>query len=213
MPGPAPRTSGGFRPSPGGLGRFDESYLEQDAMKQTMSQKGQAQAGTSSAQPTTGGSALKALGSKQQQSSQSQVKARPIGSFKDELLVNPAKDIVKSLTSFFDLNQLLEIKTEDTPEEQAKKKQMLNRWNNLNEEQKSIAQSQYQEKIKKQQAEEEKKQQKKKQEEEVRKQSIAPPSSPKKGPIGPGSGMSKKAAAAAKLEQDRKTLGSLQSAG
>ena len=133
-------------------------------------------------------------------------KPREVGGFKDELINRPLKDIKKGLSSFFDIQVLLRINTEDTPEEQAKKRSMHQRFGKLTEEQQQIAQRKYQEEMQKKKVEKEEEEQKKQEEEERQQSSIVAPSSPKKGPIGPASGQSKKQKTQNLLQQSRQGL-------
>lgn len=212
MPGPkvAPRPSGGFR---SGFGQLGEAHLEESATQAATQQKQQTQQGTSSAQQTTGSSSLQPVGSKQkaaQQSLSQPVKPREVGTIREELLEHPAKDVVKGVKDIFNINTILGINpATDTPEEQAKKKQMLGRWQKLNEEQQQVAKKNFQLEMQKKKQEAEKKEIKKKQEEQAKEASVAPPSTPKKGPVGPGG--SKKQRTLDQLEQRRKTLGQTQS--
>ncbi len=208
MPAPAPharpRPSGGFNQ---GFGNFNDSFehIDDQAMQSAVQQKALGQSGTSSTQSATGGSAL---GSKPPLSGPAaQTTApRPMGSLTDELILRPAQDIGKGLLSLFDLNSLLGVNAEkDDPQTQAKKKQMLQRWNQLNEEDQAQVKKRYQEEMQKKQQAEQAEQAKKQQAEQAKAQQVVVPSSPKNGPIGPsGSGRNR---AVNKLEQDRKTLG------
>lgn len=208
--GPAarPRPSGGFN---SGFGNFQDSFehLDQNAVQSAMQQKQLTQQTTNSAQPTTGG---QALGKPQQNITHEPAKPREVGTLQQELIQRPAKDVVAGLASFFDINSLLEISLEkDSPEVQAKKQQTLQRWNKLNQEQQAVAQELYRQEMKKKQQEQEEKQAQAQREEQAKQQSIAVPSSPQKGPVGPGG--SHKAKAVQKLEQDRKSLGGPKSSG
>jgi hypothetical protein len=212
-PAPAvrPRPSGGFN---AGMGNFNDSFenLDENAMQAAAKQKTLAQQATSSTQSTTGGSALGTqpaggLGGLMGQGAGAQpAKPRPMASIPEELIQRPAQDIVKGLTSLFDINSILGIHLEkDDPQTQAKKKQMLQRWNQLNDEDKEYASKKYQEETQKKQKEEQEKEAQKQQAEEAKKQELVVPSSPKNGPVGPGG--SKKQKAVSKLQQDRKGLG------
>jgi phosphoenolpyruvate-protein kinase (PTS system EI component) len=121
--------------------------------------------------------------------------------------VELVEDIEKGLSSFFDLNALFNIDVKDTPEEQAKKKSLHQRFQKLTEEQKTVAQKKYQEEMQKKKTEQEEEQQKKEEEEAREKATIAPPSSPKKGPVGPFWGQSKKQKTQTMLQQSRQGLG------
>lgn len=207
-PAARPRPSGGFN---SGFGNFQDSFehLDQNATQAAVQQKQLTQQATNSAQPTTGG---QALGTPQQNIPHEPSKPREVGTLSEELIKRPAKDVVAGLASLFDINSLLEISLEkDSPEVQAKKQQTLQRWNKLNQEQQAVAQELYRQEMKKKQQEEEEKQAQAQREQQAKQQSIAVPSSPQKGPVGPGG--SHKAKAVQKLEQDRKTLSGPKSSG
>lgn len=209
MPKPTatPRAMGGFN---SGFGNFSDEHLEENAFQQAMGQKALGQQATAASQSTTGGSALQP-GQLPGQLPGQQPGAQPpqpreVSTIPDELVKRPAKDIVQGLKSIFDINTLLGIDpTKDDPQTQARKKQQLQRWQSLNQEQQQYAQQLFQEKMKKKQQAEQEEQMKKQQEQQRQAQSFEMPSSPKKGPVGPGG--SGKKAAVTKLEQDRKTLG------
>jgi hypothetical protein len=133
------------------------------------------------------------------------VKPREVGSLKEELLDRPVQDVIAGLKSFFDVNALLGIDLKvDSPEDQAKKRAIHQRWQKLDQEQQQVAQQKYQEEVQKKQAQEEDTQPKK-QQAAAESQTIQAPSSPQKGPKGPGG--SKKQKAQTKLQNDRKQLG------
>ena len=209
-PGPGPGSkslpgqSGGRRPSFSGLGesRFEERAVEEAAQQKSLSQ----QAGDSS-QSQAGGSALKQAGdgSKQPQ----QRSPREVGSLKEELVERPLQDIKQELTSLFDINRFLEIDNEDTPEEKVKKKQMLQRWQQLTKAEQKVAQEAYQQELKKKQEEEEKERLKQQRQQEQEQQPLAPPSSPKKGPGMFGQDKSSQSRAQQRLQQQRQTIGTM----
>lgn len=130
---------------------------------------------------------------------------RPVGTFAEELIQNPAHDILDALKSFFSINTWLGMKPPqpDSPEETARKRKMHQRFQKLDQEQQQVVQRKYQEAMQKKKMEEEQKAQRKHMEEQQKAQQVDMPSSPKKGPVGPGS---KKQKAVQKLTQDRKTL-------
>lgn len=182
---------------------FGEAFEESQAMN--------------SAGHSSGGSSAPSPNPAQQQQMQQQMatqmggdtakadKPREVGNFKEELVTRPVADIAKGLASFADIGSILGInEATDTPEEQMKKKQMLQRYERLNTEQKQVADQIYQKEMEKKKKLEQEDQIKKQQKAQADKQSIAPPSSSQKGPK--GSGGSGKQRAAAQLEQDRKTL-------
>jgi len=202
MPGPkpTPRPSGGFKPS---FGQMGESNMDEAAM-QTMMQSMQQGSGT---QQAAGGSAAQAMGGKQAMGKgmTGQKKVRPVGTLTEELIKNPIKDIIGEVKQFFSINTLLGINSEDSPEDQMKKKQMLQRWNQLNEEQQAVAKKRYQEEMQRKQQEEQEKDIKRQQEAQAKASAIQAPSSPKKGPVGPAG--SKKQKATQQLQQNRQTIG------
>lgn len=215
---PQPRMGGGFNAGMGGMGGFSE-HLDEDAMQQAMGQKQMAQQATSqqsAIQAGQGGGKAQSDFSQQQlqemqaaQGAHGEVAAkqkppRAMGSITDELFKRPVQDIIEGIKSLFDINALLGINLQhDTPQEQARKKQLHQRWQQLNQEQQQVAQQKYQLEMQKKQAEEEEKQHRK-QQEAAQSQTIQAPSSPKKGPDGGGG--SKKQKAVTKLQNDRKSL-------
>ncbi len=135
---------------------------------------------------------------------------REVGTLAEELITRPIKDIAEGIRSIFSLNDLLNINPQtDTPEQQAKKKQMHQRYQQLTQDEQAEAQRQYQEEMERKQQEEQEAQEKKRREQEAASQDIQAPSSPQKGPVGP-SGNSGKKRAMTKLTNDRKNpIGSL----
>jgi len=210
QPALRPRAGGGGFSQ--GIGQFND-YYDEAAMETAVQQKSLAQQSTSSAQSDTGGSALGAQGqSPQAQSAAQPPKPREVGSIKDELVVRPIQDVAAGLKSIFDINQLLGINPDqDDPQTKLRKQQMLQRWQKLEAEDQEVAKRIFQRDMQKRQQEEQEKEIRKQQEEERKNQQMVIPSSPSKGPVGPGG--QKKPAAVMKLEQDRKTLGGPQSAG
>lgn len=214
---PAPKPS--FRPRPGGgfnqgIGHFNE-HLDEDAMQQSVKQKALTQ---QTNDPATAQAAAQGQSAHAQQPGQGQFPGqqpggapprppREVSSIADELITRPAHDIIQELTSFFSLNTWLGIKppNPDDPQEVARKKQMHQRWQKLNDEQQEVAKRRYQEEMQKKKTLEEEEQRKKQMEEQQKAQTLEMPSSPQKGPVGPAG--SKKQKAVQKLQQDRKTLG------
>jgi len=189
-----PRPSGGFNQ---GFGDFGE-HLDETAVQQAMQQKAASQQATNPQTAQVSG-----------QNSTAPTKPREIGTIKEELVTRPAHDILKGLVSLFDIKSILGLNPQtDTPEEQAKKKQLHQRFNQLTQEQQQVAQENYKREMERKRRIEEEKQAQRQREEQAKAQSIAPPSSPSKGPAG-----AKKPAAVDKLEQDRKTLSGPQSVG
>ena len=206
MPGPKPggarpRPMGGFNP---GMGAPSE-HLDEGAMKAASQQKQLTQQ-QSSTQPTSGKSGTNPLLPQQSAAQTPTDKPREVGGLGEELIKRPLKDIKQGLASIFSIKDLLGINTDDTPEEQAKKKSTHQRFQKLTEEQQQVAQKKYQEKMQKEKMEQEEEEQKKQEKEAQEKNAIAAPTSTKKGPIGPASGQSKKQKTQSMLEQSRTGL-------
>jgi hypothetical protein len=203
-PKSAARPGGGFRQ---GFGHFNEEHLEQDASGAAAQQKQLAQQTTQTSQQNTGGSAQQQGNSNQ--SPAQQLKSEPpreISGITDELVKRPARDIVKGLESLFDIHELLDINSGDTPEEQSRKKQLNQRFQQLTNEQQEVAKKRYQQEIEKKKLAEEEQEEKKMAKQEKKQAGITPPASPKKGPVGMA-GMSKKQKASTQLEQQRQSIG------
>lgn len=215
MPGPKP---GGARPRPmggfnAGMGAPSE-HLDEGAMKVAGQQKqlSQQQSSTQAASGKSGTNPLasptdaaKAPAGEGKGTFQPE-KPREVSNLGEELVKRPLADIKKGLTSIFDLNALFGVNPGDTPEEQAKKKSMHQRFGKLTEEQQQVAQKKYQEEMQKKKMEEEEEEQKKQEEEANKKQAIIAPASTKKGPVGPASGQSKKQKTQNMLQQSRTGL-------
>ncbi|NCN45215.1 MAG: hypothetical protein COU63_04515 [Candidatus Pacebacteria bacterium CG10_big_fil_rev_8_21_14_0_10_36_11] len=208
MPGPgvAARQGGGFR---SGFGNFNDEHLEEQSMANSSKQHQLTQQTSNSAQTTAGGSALQRADSSQETPIQKQTQPREVGTFKEEAK-RALKDVVDEIKGFFSLNDLLKINSGDTPEVKQKKTGILQRFNNLTEEQKQVAQKNFQIEMQKRKAREEEEQKKKNQAAQQKQANIAPPSSPRKGAAGPAG--SRKQQATTQLEQDRQTIGKMASA-
>ena len=208
-PGARPRPMGGFN---AGMGAPSE-HLDEAAMKAASQQKQLTQQ-QSSTQPASGKSGTNPLLPQTNEQTPTgedkgtfqPEKSREVGDLSEELVKRPLVDIKKGLASIFDLNALFGVNTEDTPEEQAKKKSMHQRFQKLTEEQQQVAQKKYQEEMQQKKMEQEE-EEKKRQEEEAKQQDvIVAPASTKKGPIGPVSGQSKKQKSQNMLQQSRTGL-------
>ncbi len=192
-----PRPGGGFNT---GMGQFGEA-LDESAMQQAGAQKALTQQSASPAgMPVKPGGDTGAMGS--------QKAPRPVGSLTEELINRPVKDIFDELKQFFSLNTWLGIKPETTdPQKKAKMAAVHKRYQSLTEEQQQVAKRQYQEQMQRKKQEEEEKERKKTLEKRNKENDSLPmPSSPKKGPIGPASGKSKKSNTTEMLNQQRKML-------
>lgn len=202
QPAVRPRPLGGFNQ---GIGDFNE-HLDENAMQAAVQQKALGQQATSAAQNQTGGSALQMQQPQGQEPAAQPPKPRELGTIPEELVKRPVADIIKGLQSFFDINALLGINPEqDDPQTQARKKQMLQRWQGLNNEQQEYAKKVYQQNLQKKEQAEKEEQMKKEEAEKRKAQTLVMPSSPSKGAVGPGG--QHKPKAVQKLEQDRKSLG------
>lgn len=134
---------------------------------------------------------------------------RDVGTIKDEVRYG-FSDILRGLKVFFNLNTWLGINPQElNPEQQAHAQQLHSRYQQLDSEQQMVAKQMYEERMQKKKIEQEEEERKKKIEEEQKSQTIEMPSGPKKGPIAPASGQSKKQNALTKLKQDRTTLNNL----
>jgi hypothetical protein len=213
MPGPKPgmrpRPMGGFNP---GMGAANE-HLDEASFKAAGAQKqlSQQQSSTQTASGKSGTNPLVPQADSQVPTGEDQgafqpEKPREVAGFKKELIDRPLQDIKTGLASFVDLNTLFNVNTEDSPEEQANKKSLHQRFGKLTQEQQQVAQKNYQKKMEEKKLEQEEEEQKKQEEAQKEQASIAPPSSPKKGPIGPASGMSKKEKTGEMLQQSRQGL-------
>lgn len=199
QPAARPRMTGGIN---AGFGDSNE-HIDEAAMQQALKQKqlGQQTASPSSL-PTNGlpGKPLTAGLPGAGQTSQ----PRPIDPSKELLWM--AQDIGKGILSLFDINTLLGgAPQNETPDQQAKKRQMHQRWQQMTQEEQAYAQQKYKEEMAKKQQKEQEKQQRRQAEEEKNAESIAVPSSPQKGPVGPASG-NKKKATTQRLQTQRKQM-------
>lgn len=198
MPNPNPSAMSAGLP-PGFGEAFDESKTSQGPGAISQNSGG---GNTSNTQTATQNQLAQQMGA----GASGPVKPREISSLKDELITRPVKDIVKGLASLFDIKSILGINPQvDTPEQQMKKKQLHQRFQQLTQEQQQVAQQKYQREMERKQRMEQEEQIRKQREAEAQQEDIAPPSSPSKGPASPsGTGKQK---AAAKIKQDRTTLG------
>lgn len=194
-----PRMGGGFNQA---MGQFGE-HLDENAFTQASSQKA---LGQQAAQVTPQQmAAAQAQAAQQQAPGGAPVEPREVGTIKDEAK-RAVTDIWEQVKNFFSLNTWLGIKPNKlTPEEQAKAKTVHQRYKQLDQEQQQVARQRYEKEMKRRQMIEEEKQRKAQQEAQAKQNSdIAVPSSPKKGPVGPGG--SKKQKAVQKLQNDRKQM-------
>lgn len=181
-------TGGGLRQS-FGSGLSDE-HENESAMASAAAQKQAAQQssvlgqqGVAKQQASDNGAGQTPLAANEVENQQTP--PRQVSSLSEELIKRPAKDILETAKSFFDLNKILGINPGDTPEKKAKKAKVAQNWQKLTQEEQAFVEKQYQEEQQKKQKEAQEEQARK--EEEAKKaeeESIAPPSSPHKGPVG-----------------------------
>jgi hypothetical protein len=182
------RPGGGFRQSFGsGLSDEHESELASQALASQKQATQQAsvlgQQGVAKQQAIQGGAGQTPLASNEV--AKQQTPPREVTNLGEELIKRPIKDILQTGKSFFDLNALLGINPEDSPEQKAKKQKIAHNWQQLTSEEQAYVQRQYQEEQQKKQQELQiEQEQKEKEAKEAEEQVIAPPSSPHKGPVG-----------------------------
>jgi len=197
-----PRPSGGFNQ---GIGQFNDNFgeqLDENAIQGAMAQKALSQQSTT-ATPANMQAAQKAIAAQSGQAAA----PREIGSLADELIHRPAQSIVEGLKSFFDLNRLLEIKTDqDDAQQQAQKKQLHARYQSLTQDQQQVAKQEFQEEMQRKKQAEEEAQSKAQKEQQARSQAFSVPTGPQKG-----AGAPTKPREVQKMEKDRKTLAGPQS--
>lgn len=189
------RPGGGFRQSFGNFSDEHESANAQSAaaaQKQTAQQssvlgqqgiaKQQVAADGAGQSPFASGGA----GEKSAGGAPPAPNPRGVSNLGEELITRPAKDIFNTFKSFFDLNAIMGINPGDTPEQKAKKQKVAQNWQKLTQEEQAYIQQEFQRTQQKKQQELQEEQQRKEEEARAKEQdAIAPPSSPKKGPIGP----------------------------
>ncbi len=182
------RPGGGFRQSFGfGLSDEHESSLANAALTSQKQSAQQAsvlgQQGVAKQQAVNAGAGQTPLAASEV--AQAQTPPREVSSLGDELLKRPLKDLLQTGKAFFDLNALLGINPEDPPEKKAKKQKIAQNWQKLTHEEQAYVQEQYQlEQQKKQQELQAQQERKEREAQEAEATAIAPPSSPKKGPVG-----------------------------
>jgi len=198
----AARQSGGFRQ---GFGHFNEEHLEQAASTSVVQQKQLTQQTTQTSQPTAGKAGQPGSTPPTTVQAATNLPPREVSTFKDELIDRPVEDIVQGVKKIFSLHDVLNINSGDTPEEQEKKKILNQRFEKLTAEQQEVAKKRFQEEMQKKKETEEEEQRKQTKEEEAQDVTLAPPSSPRKGPIGLFG--SKKQKAQQILQRDRQSLG------
>lgn len=207
MPQPSfrPRPGGGFNQ---GLGQFSE-HLDEQAMQQAVQQKAMGQqASSQTAVPTPPpGTPMGGDTPEQPQPSEQNIF--------DTVITAPVEAVSKTLLSMSGLDKLLGIKTtaQLTPEEQAKKKTFLQRYNQLDDQQQEVARANYQRRLQEEKLLEQEEERKRQQEAAAESQPIMAQGKAPSGAQGPGGRTSKKQQMLSKMQNDRKTLSGPQSAG
>jgi hypothetical protein len=132
---------------------------------------------------------------------------RPVGSLPQEAKFM-AEDVAQGLLSVLPdfMQHILGVKPTDTPEEAARKKQMLQRYNQLNDEQQQVVQKQMQEAQAKKRQDEEDRMRKQQEAEQNASQDLPMPQGKTSGEGGPGASQKKRTVT--KLQNDRKKLSS-----
>ncbi|MBP7774645.1 hypothetical protein KA078_02535 [Candidatus Woesebacteria bacterium] len=201
-----------FRPRPGGgfnqgLGQFSE-HLDEQAMQQAVQQKAMGQqASSQTAVPTP------PPGTPMGGDAPEQTQATDQNIF-DTVVTAPVEAVGKTLLSVSGLDKLLGIKTTAplTPEEQAKKKTFLQRYNQLDDQQQEVARSNYQRRLQEEKLLEQEEERRRQQEAAAESQPVMAQGKASSGAQGPGH-TSKKQQMLSKMQNDRKTLSGPQSAG
>lgn len=181
------RPGGGFRQSFGsGLSDEHESEMSSSAsasQKQAAQQSSiLGQQGVAKQQAVAGGAGKTPLASSEV--AKQQTPPREVTSLGEELFKRPLKDFWQTSKSLFDLNTLLRINSADSPEKKAKKQEIGQNWQKLTSQEQAYVQKKYQEDQQTKQQEQQAEQEKKEKEAQEEEQTIAPPSSPQKGPVG-----------------------------
>jgi len=177
----------------------------------SLSETAQTALGQSASASSTSSLVAPQIGSQQPQQSPS-AEPREVGTLKEELIDRPLNDIQTELGRFLSLSEFLGIENpSDTPEEKAKKQQMLQNFNQLSQEDQAAAQQIYQERMQLQQQKDDEMMARNQREAAARENSIAPPNGPQHG-APDQSGQSKSQMAMQKLKDDRTKSGALQSA-
>lgn len=216
----APKPGGSAQPIGGGFGEAFDEQAQMQAMSQAMAQKSssqqaassqtqalqQGQGGTAAASDFGTNEAAMQQMQKQAGAGAKQQQPREVSTLTDELIKRPISDVAEGIKSIFNLYDLFNVNpVTQTPEQQAKKRQIHQRFQQLTQEEQAEAQRQYQEEMERKQQEEQEAHEKRQREQQAASQSIEAPSGSKKGPVGP-SGSSKQRAVT-KLQTDRKQLG------
>lgn len=206
MKGPAPGQAsqlGNFNSLSGDMGGELSSHLQGGSKTNSGS--------TGGGQTTSSTQQLQAM-QQQMGGAKSDQKPREVGSLGEELVKRPLKDIAKGIKSIFSINSLLGVEEKkDSPEIQAKKKQLHQRFNQLTQEEQAVVKQRYQQEMERKQKMAEEAEIKKQQEAQEKAQKVQMPTSPQKGSVGP-SGKSGKQRAMQQLQDERTKIGKVQSA-
>lgn len=138
---------------------------------------------------------------------------REVSTLGDELFKRPMQDISKEIRQFFNINRILGINVEDSPEVKAKKTKLHQRFQQLTEAEQQEAKKKYQQALQRKQAEEKRKQQLE-QEKQQANDNVLPSVGKvsRRGTALLGGGSAKKQAAA-RIANDRQRIGKLSNTG
>lgn len=198
-----PRPGGGFNP---GMG-FGGEQLDEQALQQAMSQKTLAQQGANPGVAPTSTSGLTGAAGDTAQ-------AEPASTdIVEGIVLEPIKQVVTDVLDATGLPEWLQWLgiTQQTPEQEAHKRQCLQRYQALNEQQQAVAKQEFEARMQKKQQEEEERQQRAAAEQAERSQQLAVPQGKKDGAEGMG-GKSRKQQATHMVQQQRQSFNSTMSA-
>ncbi len=200
MPGFGPAPGGGGAP---GLPSHDVGGMMEEFAKQQAA--GGGAAGQNPAIPGT--SNIPSVSSANPQAPKQQRTPRPVGTLPQEMKYF-AGDVAQGLLSLLPdfMQSMFGIKPTDTPEDAARKKQMLQRYQQMNADQQQYVQQKVREEQQKKQQEEEEKAQRKQMDEQQAASELPMPQGKTRGEGGPGASQKKRTVT--KLQNDRKKLSS-----
>ena len=196
---------------PGGMGGMSQPSGElSEQLAQMMGNNSGAAGGNKTAGPGSGPAGAAQAAQAQQLAGGQPKEPRPVGTFADEFKTG-ITDIFQGIKEFFNINTWLGVNPDKLdPQQQAHAKQLHSRYQQLDQEQQSVARRMFEEKMQRQKMQQQEEAQRKQREADQKAQSIEMPSSPKKGAEGPGGGKSKKQNVMTKMKQDRTTLNNTQ---
>lgn len=198
-----PRPGGGFNP---GMG-FGSEHLDEQAMQQAMGQKSLAQQGAApSNAPTPQSQNVPTPDTDSSEKASSDIV--------EGMLLEPLKQVAEDVSEAIGLNRLLSFLglRQESPEENDKKRQLWQRYQQLDQEQQAYAKQRYEQELQKKQQEEEEHQQQVAAEQAQKDQQVVVPQGTKQGAEGPGGGQSKKQQTAQLMQQQRQSFNSTMSA-